>query len=150
MREGERELSGSRWRGSPQRARGGGSRPGRGGREAVEPERRTAKEESFPCPPAPSPPALAGRPRCCARTAAPREPAAGSRAPPALSPLRSQLVSVSRRRRDRSKNGHLRDQLWAGVRRGDGKGPACHPCSPFLGFITVASELTVIKADYEA
>lgn len=64
-------------------------------------------------------------------------------------PLLSQPLSVSRRRRDRSQDGHLRDQLRAGVRRGDGKGPARRPCSVFPGFITVASELTVIKADYE-
>lgn len=78
----------------------------------------------------------------------PRQPAA-SCSGPGPAPLRAQLVSVSRRCRDRSQNGHLRDQLWAGVRRGDGKGPARCPCSPFPGFITVASELSVIRADYE-
>lgn len=30
------------------------------------------------------------------------------------------------------------------------RAPARRPCSVFPGFITVASELTVIKADYEA
>lgn len=70
--------------------------------------------------------------------------------PAAPAPLCSQPLSVSRRLRDRSQDGHLRDQLRAGVRRGDGKGPTRRPCSLFPGFITVASELTVIKADYEA
>uniref|UniRef100_A0A8C4TXL1 Gamma-aminobutyric acid type A receptor subunit alpha6 n=1 Tax=Falco tinnunculus TaxID=100819 RepID=A0A8C4TXL1_FALTI len=39
----------------------------------------------------------------------------------AVGRLRQQAPTGIRRRRDRSQNGHLRDQLWAGVRRGDGE-----------------------------
>lgn len=48
--------------------------------------------------------------------------------PSGPAPLLSQPLSVSRRCRDRSQDGHLRDQLRAGVRRGDGKGPTRLPC----------------------
>lgn len=66
-------------------------------------------------------------------------PASLRRQPPACppppegrhGPPPSPLLSVSYRCRDRSQNRHLRDQLRAGVRRGDGKGPQPLPLLSF-------------------
>lgn len=108
--EGETPAPSGRWgsasapgqRAAPGRAEGRGPDTERGGGREGEEKVKTGMRRKVPVP---------------------RQPAApGSGPGPA--PLRAQLVSVSCRRRDRSQNGHLRDQLRAGVRRGDGKGPA--------------------------